>query len=92
MLLIGGWRATMLLMETEELLAMIVAGVPKVAQAIAAIPDEQRPRALAAAERSYLQTARDFGYGEETARNLVTVLMRFLRAEVERTIGETEAA
>jgi hypothetical protein len=39
----------------------------RVAQAIAAMPAEERARALEAAERSYCQTALDLGYGEAQA-------------------------
>ena len=77
--------------DTEEILEIAVAGVPRVARVIAAIPAEHWAEALAAAERSYLRTARDLGYGEVTAQNLVRAVMQFLHAEVERAIGEIEA-
>jgi hypothetical protein len=68
-----------------------VAGIPKVAQAIMAIPAEHRGRALDAAERSYLQTARDLGCAEAVAQRWLSSVMFRLRREIEkRRVGETE--
>jgi hypothetical protein len=69
--------------ESERTLQMAVAGIPRVAQAIAAIPVEDRPRALEAAERSYCRTALDAGYGEAQAEGWAAALMSQLRAEME---------
>jgi hypothetical protein len=66
--------------EKEEILETAVTALPRVAQIIAAIPAEQRAKALDAAK--YLRTVRDFGYGDAAARKWVFAIMRHLRAEV----------
>ena len=55
--------------ESEQILEMAIAGISRVAQAIAAMPAEDRARALEAAERSYCQTALDLGYAEAQAES-----------------------
>jgi hypothetical protein len=45
-----------------------VGEIPRVAELIASIPTQQRAAALRATELSYLQTAQDFGYPEDAAR------------------------
>ena len=54
------WSQTCRVM-TDEVLQAAMAGIPKIAEAIAAIPAENRARAFDAAERRYLQTALDIG-------------------------------
>ena len=63
---------------------MAVDGIPRVAQAIAEIPVEDRTRALGAAERSYRQTALDAGYRETQAERWAAALTFQLRAETEK--------
>jgi len=70
--------------QEAEILQAAVAGIPRVAQAIAAIPAEHRASAFDAAEHSYLQTAKDLGGADEFAENWAAVIMRHLRAEVEQ--------
>lgn len=67
---------------TDEVLQEAVAGIPRIAEAIAAIPAENRARAFDGAERRYLQTAPDIGGGEVTARDWVSAVMLHLRAQV----------
>ena len=67
---------------------MAIAGISRVAQAIAAMPAEDRARALEAAERSYCQTAREFGYGDAEAESWAAALMFKLRAEIEKQKSE----
>jgi hypothetical protein len=74
--------------EREEILATAVAGIPRVAQLIAAIPTEQRAKALDAARRSYLKTVQDLGYGEAAGEEWVSDLMRYLRSEVVTAVVE----
>lgn len=75
--------------ESERILEMAAAGIPRVAQAIAAISVEDRIKALEAAERSYCQTALDIGYGEAQAEGWAAALMFQLRAELEKQkVGE----
>jgi hypothetical protein len=80
------------ILDIEEVLEMVIGGIPGVARVIAAIPADDRVRALAAAKSSYLRTVRDFGYGEVTAQNLVSTVDRILRAEVELAISEAGTA
>jgi len=70
--------------QEAEILQAAVAGIPRVAQAIAAVPAEHRASAFDAAEHSYLQTAKDLGGADEFAENWAAVIMRHLRAEVEQ--------
>jgi hypothetical protein len=62
-----------------EILQATVASIPRVTQSMAAIPLAQRGKALAAVERSYLQTMRDLGLAETAARKWVSAVMRRLR-------------
>ena len=71
------------ILKKEEILEAAVVGIPRVAQAIGAVPSEHRARALAAAERSYLQTLQDLGYSEPAARKWVSAVMLHLRAQTE---------
>ena len=48
---------------------------------------------MAAAERSYLETARDLGYGQVSSRNWVNAIMERLRAQVaEQELTEPQSA
>ena len=67
---------------------MAIAGISRVAQAIAAMPGEGRARTLEAAERSYWQTAREFGYGDAEAESWAAALMFKLRAEIDKQKSE----
>lgn len=71
------------ILEREEILRAVIAGIPKVAREVAAVPPEERAGVLDAAERSYLQTTKDMGYTENDARPWVSAVMDRLRAEVE---------
>jgi len=68
--------------EVADILKLAVAGIPKVAQKIASVSAERLASAFDAAERSYLQTARDLGFAEADARTLVSEVMLQLRVEV----------
>ena len=59
-----------------------VAGIPRVAQAIAEIPTEHRTKALGAAERSYRQTVQELGYEEGPIQSWVSAVMLRLQTEV----------
>jgi len=59
-----------------------VAGIPRVAQAIAEIPTEHRAKALGAAERSYRQTVQELGYEEGPVQSWVSAVMLRLQTEV----------
>jgi len=68
--------------EQEEILEAAVAGIPRVAQAIAEIPTEHRTKALGAAERSYRQTVQELGYEEGPIQSWVSAVMLRLQTEV----------
>jgi hypothetical protein len=48
--------------SNEEVLQMVIIGIPRVAERIAELPDAQRASALKAVETSYLQTLLDLKY------------------------------
>jgi len=68
--------------EAEQILEAAVAGITRVAQAIAETPAEQRAKALEAAERSYRQTVQDLGYDEGPVQSWVSAVMFRLQTEV----------
>jgi molybdopterin-biosynthesis enzyme MoeA-like protein len=70
--------------EAEKILEAAVAGIPRVAQAIAETPAEHRAKALEAAERSYRQTVRDLGYDEGPIQGWVSAVMLRLQTEVRK--------
>jgi hypothetical protein len=70
-----------LIMAEDEVLSVAIAGVPKVAEFIAAVPKEDRSRALEAAEKSYLRTALTLGYQDAEAQQWVSAVMSRLRLE-----------
>jgi predicted GTPase len=77
--------------SSEEILQMAIIGIPRLAERIIELPDEQRERALKAVEQSYLQTVLDTDSAEDEARQWVGRMMDTLRAEVaDRARDETE--
>ena len=72
--------------EEVKVLEAAVAGIPKIAQIIAFMPVENRATAFDAAERSYLQTAKDLGGAEEPAQKWASAVMLELRAAVEEQV------
>jgi hypothetical protein len=68
--------------ETEEILEVAVAGIPRVAKLIADFPIEFQEGALEVAERRYQQTVRDLGYAEADAQGWISVVMFRLRNQV----------
>jgi hypothetical protein len=70
--------------EAEKILEAAIAGIPRVAEAVASIPEEDRPRALDAAESSYRQTLRDLGYEEAPIQGWISAVMFRLRSEVKK--------
>jgi hypothetical protein len=69
------------IMAEDEVLSAAIAGVPRVAEFIAAVPTEDRSRALDAAEKSYLKTAHTLGYQDDEAQQWVSAVMSRLRIE-----------
>ena len=77
----------------EEVLAMVVTGIPRVAEKIAGLTEEQRAKAFEAVERTYTQIAADSDYAEADVRDWVNAVMDNLRADVEeRTQHESHLA
>ncbi len=74
--------------QEAKILQAAVAGIPRVAQAIAAIPAEHRASAFAAAERCYLQTAKDLGGADKFAQNWASAVMLQLQAQVEQVLAD----
>jgi hypothetical protein len=70
-----------LTLDDDEMLSAAIAGVPKIAEFIAAVPAEERTRALEAAEKSYLETAHTLGYQADAARQWVSTVMSRLQIE-----------
>ncbi len=71
-------------LEAEKILEAAVAGIPRVAEAVASIPEEDRPRALDAVEGSYRQTVRDLGYEEGPIESWIAAVMLRLQREVKK--------
>jgi len=67
----------------DEVFSAAIAGLPKIIAIIATVPPEGRQRALAAAEQSYLQTARTLGYDEHDAHSWASSVMARLQTKCE---------
>jgi hypothetical protein len=70
--------------EEEQILEAAVAGIPRVAEVVASIPEEDRAKALDAVESTYRQTVRDLGYEEWPVQGWVSAMMLRLQAEVKQ--------
>jgi hypothetical protein len=68
--------------EEEDILEAAVTGIPRVAEAVASIPEKARSKALAAVESTYRQTMLDLGYEEGPAEGWVSAMMLRLQVEV----------
>jgi len=68
----------------QEVLESAVAGIPAIAEFIAAMPNGERAIALDALERHYLQTAEDWGCSEGPARMWVSAMMSHLQERIEQ--------
>jgi hypothetical protein len=76
----------------DTVLSNVIAGLPRVAELIATVPEQRRPDALTAAEESYLRTARTLGYEEADARQWASAVMFRLRIEMSQRDSERETA
>jgi hypothetical protein len=74
--------------ERKEILASALAGIPAVAHAIAASPAKHWSRALDAARRSYLQSAKNVGFAEAAADTWVSAVMFQLRMELKKALAK----
>lgn len=70
--------------EEEKVLEAAVAGIPRVAEVVASIPEEDRAKALNAVESSYRQTVRHLGYEEGPIQSWLSAVMLRLRTEVRK--------
>lgn len=73
--------------ERKEILASVLAGIPAVARAIAASPAKSWSRALNAARRSYLLSAKNVGFAEDAADTWVSAVMFYLRLELKKVMA-----
>jgi len=73
--------------EKAELPEAAVAGIPRAAQAVAAIPAKHQAKALEAAEQSYLQAVQDVDYAEAgpLKLRLSEDLLRYLAGEADKS-------
>lgn len=79
--------------SNEEALQKAIIGIPRIAERIVKLPDEQREKALKAVELSYLRTVSNTAPAEDYARHWVGEVMDTLRAEVaDQARDETELA
>jgi hypothetical protein len=78
------------MVEDDPILYAAIDGIPKIAEQIANVPPSVRSRALAAAEQSYLQTARALGYDELDAQLWASTVMAQLqiREEIGNPMGQ----
>ncbi len=77
--------------SNDEALQKAIIGIPRVAERIVKLPDEQREKALKAVELSYLQTVSDTAPATGDACHWVGDVMDTLRAEVaDQARDETE--
>ena len=78
--------------EEEEILEAAVTGIPRVAEAVASIPEKAKAKALVAVESTYRQTMLDLGYEEGPAESWVSAMMLRLQAKVvEQETAKQEA-
>jgi len=70
--------------EEEKILEAAVAGIPRVAEVVASIPEEDRAKALNAVEDSYRHTVRDLGYEDGPAQSWLAAVMLRLQTEVRK--------
>jgi hypothetical protein len=78
--------------ERNEILASALAGIPSVARAIAESPAYRWSRALDAARRSYLRSAKNIGFSDEAADTWVAAVMFHLRLELKKVVAKRNAA
>jgi hypothetical protein len=68
-------------LEEDEVFSAAIAGIPRVAELIATVPDEDRSRVLEAAEKSYIDTAHSLGYEDADAQQWASAVMSRLLIE-----------
>lgn len=76
--------------ENDKILEAAVSGLPKVVEAISAMPEKYRTQALEAAQESYRKTALGLGYTQAAADQWTAAVMAILRLRVEGHSGRDE--
>jgi hypothetical protein len=69
-------------LENDPVFSIAIDGLPRIVKLIAAVPEEKRSLARAAAQQSYLKTAQALGYGESDAQQWASALMSILEIAV----------
>jgi len=77
-------------LENDEVFSAAIEGIPKVVELIASVPEAKRSFALAAAEQSYLQTARILGYEKGDAQDWASAVMFQLEIASLASEGESK--
>jgi hypothetical protein len=67
--------------EEDEVFSAAIAGIPRIAELIATVPDEDRSRVLEAAKNSYINTAQSLGYEDADAQQWASAVMSRLLIE-----------
>ena len=70
-----------IILQEDEVFSAAIAGIPRVAEFIATVPDEDRSRVLEAAEKSYIDTAHSLGYETADAQQWASAVMSRLLIE-----------
>ena len=70
-----------LTLEEDEVFSAAIAGIPRIVELIATVPDEDRSRVLEAAEKSYINTAHSLGYQDADAQQWASAVMSRLLIE-----------
>jgi hypothetical protein len=70
-----------LTLEEDEVFSAAIAGIPRIVELIATVPDEDRSRVLEAAEKSYINTAHSLGYQDADAQQWASAVMSRLVIE-----------
>jgi hypothetical protein len=70
-----------LTLEEDEVFSSAIAGIPRIVELIATVPDEDRSRVLEAAEKSYMNTAYSLGYQDADAQRWASAVMSRLLIE-----------
>jgi hypothetical protein len=78
--------------DQVEVLQGVINGLSRVAEAIAAVPANERSKAMTAVEASYRQTALELGYTDTEARDWAAAIMFSLRTQVQGRRSSDENA
>jgi len=70
-----------LALEEDQVFSAAIAGIPRIVELIATVPDEDRSRVLEAAEKSYIHTAHSLGYQDADAQQWASAVMSRLLIE-----------